>query len=113
MNATDTDPPLDAVADAAAATAAAAPPIDRDLTIYHVADLRLRLLAWLDAGAPPLDCAAATECDSAGLQLLLSARHSALARGARWQLSNPGPALTEALARVGLDALLLAPATAA
>lgn len=82
-------------------------PIDRDLTIYHVAELKPRLLAWVEQGCPPLDLSATAECDSAGLQLLLAARRSALARGTTLTLTHAGAAVQDAVRRVGLEHALV------
>jgi len=94
-----------ATAASAAATSDDAPAIDRDLTIYNVADLKPRLQAWLDAGGATLSLALAEECDSAGLQLLVAARRAALARGRRLGLCEVRPNALEALRRTGLDTL--------
>jgi len=85
-----------------------APPLDRDLTIYHVADLKPRLLAWADAGCAPLSLGAVAECDSAGVQLLLAARRTAIARGAALTLLDAPPTVQDAIRRVGLDNVLVA-----
>jgi len=82
---------------------AATPPIDRDLTIYHVAELKPRLLAWLQDGGSTLSLACAQECDSAGLQLLVAARREARAGGRDLVLTDVTPNALEALRRTGLD----------
>ena len=84
------------------AVPADAPVIDANLTIHHAALLLPRLQAWLAAGCAPLSLAAAEECDCAGLQLLLSARRSAQAAGRALRLTDVGPAVRDALGRVGL-----------
>ena len=83
-----------------------APPLDRDLTIYHVADLKPRLLAWADAGCAPLSLGAVAECDSAGVQLLLAARRSLAARGSSLQITAASAVVRDALSVFGLQALL-------
>ena len=83
-------------------------PIDRDLTIYHVAELKPRLLAWLDAGGSTLSLAFAEECDGAGLQLLVAARRAAMSCGRELVLADMTPNTLEALRRTGLDATFAA-----
>lgn len=83
----------------------AAPAVDRGLTIYNVAELKPRLLAWLDDGGRTLSLAQADECDSAGLQLLVATRRAAQSRGREIVLADITPAAREALHRSGLDAL--------
>lgn len=56
--------------------------IDREMTIYRAAELKHVLLAPLAAGTGlDLDLAQVTELDTAGIQLLLLARHEAQRRG--------------------------------
>jgi len=81
----------------------AAAPIDRDLTIYHVAELKPRLLAWLQDGGSTLSLACAQECDCAGLQLLVAARRAARAFGRELVLTDLTPNALDALRRTGLD----------
>jgi anti-sigma B factor antagonist len=64
-----------------AAPAAAGHALPAELTIYRVAELRQELLAALARGVHCYDLSAVTECDSAGLQLLLSLRRSVQAAG--------------------------------
>lgn len=47
-----------------------------ELTIYRVADLRASLLEALGRGVRQFDLGGVTECDSAGLQMLLALRRS-------------------------------------
>jgi len=64
-----------------AADAAASHALPAELTIYRVAELRQDLLAAVARGVRCYDLSAVTECDSAGLQLLLSLRRSVQAAG--------------------------------
>jgi anti-anti-sigma factor len=88
--------------------AAGASPIDRDLTIYHVAELKPRLLAWLQDGGSTLSLAGAQECDCAGLQLLVAARRAARAAGRNLVLTDLTPNALDALRHTGLDATFAA-----
>ena len=77
--------------------------VDRDLTIRHVAELKPRLQAWLDAGGASLSLALAQECDGAGLQLLASLRRACRARGRDLVLTGIQPNALEAMRRTGFD----------
>lgn len=78
--------------------------LPEELTIAEAADLRLRLLAALEGGAPVvLDGGAVADVDAAGLQLLCAARRSAAARGVKLTLRGPrGGPLARALEAAGL-----------
>ncbi len=88
-----------------------------ELTIYAAAELRPQWLAWLDraAGADdaPVQAAAVTEVDGAGLQLLLALRRSLSAHGLSLRLIDPSPALQEACRAAGLQAALDLPGATA
>jgi anti-anti-sigma factor len=88
--------------------AAAAPGVLRlagELTIYRAEELKRELLAAL-AATPVLELALdeVSECDSAGLQLLLLARAGAEAAGGALRLRQPSAAVREVLALTGLAA---------
>ena len=97
------DDAMEHIEAAAATDVATTHPIDRDLTIYHVAELKPRLAAWLSEGGATLSLAFAEECDCAGLQLLVAARRTALACGRELVLTDVTPNALEALRRTGLD----------
>lgn len=76
-----------------------------DLTIYVAAELHAELVPWL--GMPcnwVLDLAAVSECDGAGLQLLLMLRQHLVGAGRVLTLSGRSPAVNEALGLCGLAA---------
>lgn len=78
--------------------------LPEELTIAEAADLRIRLLAALEGGAPlVLDGGAVADVDAAGLQLLCAARRSAGARAVTLTLRGPrsGP-LARAIEDAGL-----------
>lgn len=82
--------------DASRATAGACLRMDDALLVYHVAELKRRLLAAfedLDAGEPlTLDCSALAEFDGAGLQLLVETARALAGRRSRVQLLDlPAP----------------------
>lgn len=89
-------------------------PLDGELTIYTAAERRAGLLAWLDAGGSVLDLSQVTDCDTAGVQLLVATRHTLEARGRSLSLRAASAAVRDALAAYGLDAqpLTTAPAEA-
>lgn len=68
-----------------------------ELTIAHAAEQCERLRGWLGQGQRRVDLSGVTECDTAGLQLLLSARRSATAHGSPLMFENPSPSVAEAL----------------
>lgn len=72
------------------------------LTIPHAAALREQLQQALDTGTTVLELAAVAECDSAGLQLLLAAQHSARVAGQALVLAGASPAVAEVFTRCGL-----------
>jgi anti-anti-sigma factor len=83
--------------------------IERDLTIYTVAELKPVVLAAIAASEHgQLDLSQVTEIDSAGLQLLLLARREAQHAGHKLCLICNAPAVTEVLKLVGLSAMLAA-----
>lgn len=82
--------------------------LGNEVTIAQAAAQRETLLAEL-AKAPRvlrLDLGAVNEFDSAGIQLLLAARHSLAQAGARLQIMAASPAVRRSLELFGLAALL-------
>jgi len=86
---------------------------ETELTIAEAANLHQRWLTGLLEleGVPVgaqlcLDMSQVQSCDSAGIQLLISLRHSVLAAGLQLVLSSPSAMLSSALRSYGLDAAL-------
>lgn len=82
-------------------------PLSGELTIYRATELRQTLLAALaepmtDPDGLALDLSGVTELDSAGLQLLLSARLSASTAGRSLDFLNPSPAVVHVWQMLGL-----------
>lgn len=77
-------------------------------TIAQAAALHEQLRDALAAGQLHWDLGTVTECDSAGVQLLLAARRSAQAQGAPLVIDPASPAVRSSLQRYGLDHLLTA-----
>jgi anti-sigma B factor antagonist len=70
--------------------------LDGELTIYRAAELRVALQAALaPAGDLELDLSGVTELDSAGVQLLLSAKKTAAATQRRLRLVNHSAAVLD------------------
>jgi len=83
--------------------------IEGDMTIYRAAELRELLVEALQDPQPlALDLSGVTECDSAGLQLLLAAHATAAERGQPLQVAHASAALHDMLALFGLDHSLTA-----
>ena len=76
---------------------------DGSLTVSRAASVRSALLGALDAGPSiSIDCGGADEIDVSFIQLLVSARRSAAARGKTLSLVSPANgALLQALERGG------------
>ena len=85
------------------------------MTIYTCGELKPRLLEEL--GAHPdttrLDLSHVVELDTAGLQLLLTARRYARDAGRELSVANPSRVVAEVLELCRLDTLLALPANAA
>lgn len=85
--------------------------VEGELTIFRAAELRPLLL-----GDPPpaeIDLSGVTEIDTAGLQLLLQARRTALTEQRALRLTAPSPAVCEVIELLNLGAYLdVAPAAA-
>ncbi len=82
--------------------------IDGEFTIYRAAELADALKAALAGLAPDapfeIDLAGVTEMDSAGVQLLMSARRSAAAGGRALRIAGRSPAVAEVFRTLQLDA---------
>ena len=77
--------------------------VEGELTIYRAAELKDVLLdAVRQHAAPAFDLSAVTECDSAGLQLLLVARQEAAALGKALRVLGASPAVADVHALLGL-----------
>lgn len=74
-----------------------------ELTIYHAAALRAQFADALAAGQSRFDLAQVTEFDSAGLQLLLAARRSAVQDGRAIEFANAPRVVLEVAATYALD----------
>lgn len=74
------------------------------LDIYSADALREALLAPLQAKSDlALDLAGVESCDVIALQLLCSARKTAVAQGTAFSIQTTSPAIAEAAAAVGLS----------
>ncbi len=74
------------------------------LTIYEVSSLRETLLAAFEAPEGlTLDLGAVTECDTAGAQLICSARKTAREVDQPFHVRAVSDAVTKAMEDVGLD----------
>jgi anti-sigma B factor antagonist len=77
--------------------------LEGELTVYRAVELRMTLQAALaEAGDLELDLARVTELDSAGVQLLLSAKKTAVASQRRLRLMNHSPAVLDVFERFNL-----------
>lgn len=85
------------------------------MTIYTCGELKPRLLAELAAHpeATRLDLSHVVELDTAGLQVLLTARRYATAAGRELRVTNPSHVVTDVLELCRLSVLLAPPADAA
>lgn len=77
-----------------------------ELTIYRVAQVREELLAALAGGARCFDLSRVTECDSAGLQLLLALRRSVQAAGGACRFEAVSDPVREAAAVFDVQAII-------
>jgi anti-sigma B factor antagonist len=75
------------------------------LTIPTAAQQAALMRDALSAGADGFDLSAVTECDTAGVQLLLAAKREAHERGAVLGLLDPSSAVRDALQRYGLETI--------
>ncbi len=83
-------------------SAAADLALEGELTIYAAAAQREALQAWVLDGSGVLDLSAITDCDSAGVQLLLATRASLARDGRSLVLREPAQPVREALAGYGM-----------
>jgi anti-sigma B factor antagonist len=84
--------------------AAACLAVEGEMTIYRAAELKPALLEAVRAhDAPALDLSAVTEFDSAGLQLLLTARQEAARLGKRLAVPAASAAVRDVFALLGMD----------
>jgi len=72
------------------------------LTIACIAHQHARLCAWLEVNSRQIDLSGVTECDAAGVQLLIAARRTAATLGNSLELSMPSAAVLEACRRCGV-----------
>lgn len=78
-------------------------PIEGELTVFTVHELKVRLLAALSEGQPlQLDLSGVSEVDGAGIQLLLAAQRQARQQGSAITLRAMPPQVKEALALTDL-----------
>ena len=82
--------------------------VDGEMTIYTCAELKPRLLEELAAhpDAIQLDLSRVVELDTAGLQLLLTARRYATDAGRELSVTNPSRVVADVLELCRLGALL-------
>ena len=80
-----------------------------ELTVYTCGELKPQLLEQLEqhVDATALELSQVTEIDTAGLQVLLTARRHASELGRDLEVANPSRAVTEVLALLGLDERLV------
>lgn len=79
--------------------------IEGDMSIYRAAELKDILRAALDgATALEIDLSAVTECDTAGVQLLMLTKKMAQADRRELRLCAHSPAVLDALERLNLAA---------
>ncbi len=78
--------------------------IEGELTIYEVADLRMRLLESFSENQPiELDLTRVEECDASGVQLLCSAKLTAEQTGKNYTVSSTSDAVINAIEGIGLN----------
>jgi len=77
--------------------------IEGSLSVYEVAELREKILAYLEKNKDMiLDLEEVTECDTAGIQLLYSARKIAEEEGKTFTVTSASDPVFEAITRIGL-----------
>ena len=86
-----------------------------DMTIYQAEEIRQKLLAGIGASGSmvEIDLQDVSEIDTAGVQLLIAAKHAAAAVGKTVCLKAGSAAVAEVLALLGLATLLAPPAAPA
>lgn len=84
-----------------------------DLDLYNVETAREALLDHLsDKAGLDLELAGVETCDTAGMQLLLAARRSAVASGKTFFIQTPSPAVERCSELLGLPPVTWPPHTA-
>ena len=83
-------------------------PLVGEWTIHHAATHHGILMGLIQEGTHRFDASGVTDFDSAGLQLLLSARQSLLAQGLEFQLTTCSTCVQDVLQAYGLDSTLSA-----
>jgi len=88
--------------------------VEGELTIYHVAEAKLRFREELAGPALEVDLAGVEELDTAGVQLLLWLKREGRSRGRAVPFANHSPAVLDVFDQLNLaaafgDTLLLAP----
>lgn len=79
--------------------------IDRELTIYHAAELKAEILAALEgAWELELDLSQVGEMDMAGLQILILAKREVARRGKSMHIVEHSPAVREVIDFLNLAA---------
>lgn len=88
--------------------------LEGELTVVAAVAVRERIAGLLQSSTEPatLDLAAVEAVDSAGIQLLLSARRSAASRGTALRFSGAPAVVVDALRVFGVDAAALDTGTA-
>jgi anti-anti-sigma factor len=87
--------------------------LDGELTIYRATELCAELKRALSGGTDlELNLAGVTEMDSAGVQLLMAARKTALGAGCALRLTHLSPAVAEVFETLGLAGLFSDPVPA-
>ncbi len=77
--------------------------IEGELTVFTAHEIKTGVLAAMSAeGALHIDLSEVSECDGAGLQLLLAARHEAAQRGGAMRLTSPPNQVKAVLELAGL-----------
>lgn len=84
-----------------------------NLDIYEVGNLRAALLEHLaNRSSIVLDLSGIKSCDTAGLQLLLAARQSAIRDGKSFSVQTGSSVLEDCLNALGINPEILQPQTA-
>lgn len=100
---------------ASSGTPREAMPIEGEMTIYRAAELKPLLLKPLNGNSQiAVDLSGVTEIDSAGIQLLMLMKKTALERGCALSFTGHSPAVIEAFELLNLagffgDPIVLAP----
>jgi anti-sigma B factor antagonist len=77
--------------------------INGEMTIYRATELKEALVGQINAGKPlEIDLSGVTEIDSAGVQLLMMAKHAAHAKQQKMKLVNESAMVLEVLELLNL-----------